>query len=191
MFKAPPAKPQTPLAAPQPVHATPDSTMSSPAGNPFANAAGSLDPDAKAGSGRKHQRIPSVVLSPSPSNETPGSPGEKPREIVLDLDDVDRVVPLSPVLRDELAISSTYHTTLSKPEFWEGLLVFLRYVVQFQSFNSMKQLLMPGTRRSQFQSESDVHLAFEDFLRASKGALTVSDIAKIRDHTGIIGMAGT
>ena len=50
---------------------------------------------------------------------------------------------------------------------------------------------MPGTRRSQFQSESDVHLAFEDFLRASKGSLTVSDIAKIRDHTGIIGMAGT
>ncbi|RXW15529.1 hypothetical protein EST38_g10331 [Candolleomyces aberdarensis] len=171
MFKAPPqGTPQ--VVAPKPVHAAPsDSSMlSSPTPpNPFASSAGSLDPDAKAPSGgRKHQRIPSVVLSPSPSNETQAH-GEKPKEILLDLD-TEAAVPLSPVLRDELTLTSSYHDTISKPEFWQRLLEFLE---------------------SQFQTESDAHLAFEDFLRASKGSLTVNDIAKIRDKTGVVGMAGT
>jgi UV excision repair protein RAD23 len=33
--------------------------------------------------------------------------------------------------------------------------------------------------------------AWEDFLRASKGSLTASQIAKIRDRVGIMGMSGT
>ena len=32
---------------------------------------------------------------------------------------------------------------------------------------------------------------FEDFLRASKGSMSASEIAKIRDHVGVVGMAGT
>lgn len=39
--------------------------------------------------------------------------------------------------------------------------------------------------------EADVLTAFEDFLRASKGSLTASQIAKIRDQVGVVGMAGT
>ena len=45
--------------------------------------------------------------------------------------------------------------------------------------------------RSEFVNESDAVLAFEDYLRATKGSLTPNEIAKIRDHTGIVGMAGT
>ncbi len=45
--------------------------------------------------------------------------------------------------------------------------------------------------RSEFINDSDAARAFEDYLRASKGSLTPNEIAKIRDHTGIVGMAGT
>jgi len=65
---------------------------------------------------------------------------------------------------------SLYHATLASPEFWNRLNLFLK---------------------SQFESETDALHVFEDFLRASKGALTANEIAKIRDHVGVIGMAGT
>lgn len=45
--------------------------------------------------------------------------------------------------------------------------------------------------RAEFTTENDALLAFEDFLRASKGTLSASEIAKIRDHVGVVGMAGT
>ena len=45
--------------------------------------------------------------------------------------------------------------------------------------------------RSEFQNEADALNAWEEFLRVSKGDLTASEIAKIRDHVGVVGMAGT
>lgn len=45
--------------------------------------------------------------------------------------------------------------------------------------------------RTEFPSQEDALIAFEDFLRASKGTLTASEIAKIRDQVGVVGMAGT
>ena len=39
--------------------------------------------------------------------------------------------------------------------------------------------------------DGDALTAFENFFRASKGALTPSQIAMIRDQVGIVGMAGT
>lgn len=64
-----------------------------------------------------HSRIPSVVLSPSPSL-TP-SPGEKLVDIPLILDTSS--IPASPA-----AVSDTpYHTTIAQPEFWEKLYAFL------------------------------------------------------------------
>ncbi|KAJ7126299.1 hypothetical protein C8R44DRAFT_781556 [Mycena epipterygia] len=105
---------------------------------------------------RRHQRIPSVVLSPSPSSETPGATAD----ITLTLDN-------SPSALPEL---SAYHVAIADPEFWQDLLVFLR---------------------TKFPTDADAQLAFEDFLRASKGTLTASEIARIRDRVGVIGMAGT
>ncbi|KAF8635388.1 hypothetical protein AX15_000391 [Amanita polypyramis BW_CC] len=120
----------------------------------------------------KHQRIPSVVLSPSPSMSTTdltGSEGAtggsgQEKDILLTLDATDVPQPLHP------ETLSTYHDTVAKPEFWERLLKFLK---------------------SEFANESDAVHAFEDYLRATKGSLTPNEIAKIRDHTGIVGMAGT
>ncbi|KAK7043218.1 hypothetical protein VNI00_008572 [Paramarasmius palmivorus] len=116
------------------------------------------------GGGRRHQRIPSVVLSPSPANDSPNpSPQMKPMDIELDIDD-----PRTTSARE--AVSGSYHEVVSKPEFWERLSVFLK---------------------SEFQNEADALNAWEEFLRVSKGDLTASEIAKIRDHVGVVGMAGT
>ncbi|KZT25690.1 hypothetical protein NEOLEDRAFT_1064568 [Neolentinus lepideus HHB14362 ss-1] len=118
---------------------------------------------------RSHSRVPSVVLSPSPSGAfTAGE--EKPVDILLSLDT--STIP-TPSLSPE-ASSSTYHDTISNPEFWQKLLDFLRHVSS-----------------TEFQNYDDAVTAWEDFLRVSKGTLTPGQIAKIRDHVGVVGMAGT
>ena len=51
---------------------------------------------------------------------------------------------------------------------------------------------MPNfTFRQEFKSEESSAHAFETFLVGSKGVLTPSEIAKIRDTVGIVGMGGT
>jgi len=123
--------------------------------------ASSLTP-AAAAKKRGHSRIPSVVLS------TPSSPLQKPQDIQLI--DADGFT-LSAEIGTEPAIpQSTYRATVSQPEYWEKLLAFLR---------------------SQFPANPDSSIAFEDYLAASKGVLTASEIAKIRDCVGVVGMAGT
>lgn len=78
-----------------------------------------LKPDSRpSGSRSKHQRIPSLVLSPSPSETS----GVTEKDIMLTLDTTSIS---SPIVHSEL---STYHTTISKPEFWDRLYSFLRYV---------------------------------------------------------------
>ncbi|KAJ7185345.1 hypothetical protein C8R46DRAFT_880843 [Mycena filopes] len=141
-----------------------------PADIPMADATAppppklTLDPPASAPGGpRRHTRIPSVVLSPSPSSESPpgGVTGES-KDITLTLDADALAMPT-----EEL---STYHAALAEPEFWEKLLVFLN--------------------TSSF-SPSDAERAWEDFLRAAKNTLTASEVARIRDRVGVSGMAGT
>lgn len=134
-----------------------------PAPNPISFRSGTLGPEARSKQGgKKHQRIPSVVLSPSPSLE---SSGVVEKDIMLTIDA--GVLP-SPVLQPDNM--STFHHTVAQPEFWERLHTFLK---------------------NEFKTPADVHLAFEDFLCASKGSLTPSEIAKIRDQVGVVGMAGT
>ncbi|KIJ11193.1 hypothetical protein PAXINDRAFT_119088 [Paxillus involutus ATCC 200175] len=114
--------------------------------------------------GHRHTRTPSIVLSPSPSVLSL-EPEGKPQDITLSLDT--SAIPtasLSPASR------STYQSSIAKPDFWRQLLEFLR---------------------KELSNDNDALIAFEDFLCASKGRLTASEIAKIRDHVGIVGMAGT
>ncbi|KAI0918412.1 hypothetical protein AcV5_002411 [Taiwanofungus camphoratus] len=119
------------------------------------------EPETKTRSG--HGRIPSVVLSPSPSI-TP-SPGEKLVDIPLVLDTSS--IPASP---SSGASHTSYHATICQPLFWERLYTFLAV---------------------EFPNQSDAAMAWEDFFCASKGSLSVSEIAKIRDRVGVVGMAGT
>lgn len=102
------------------------SPMLTPEQEPGSNLfkSGTLDPEARSRhGGRRHQRIPSVVLSPSPSVE---SSGTVEKDIMLDIDA--GVLP-SPVLRSDTM--STYHQTVAQPEFWDRLHTFLKYVLTF------------------------------------------------------------
>ncbi|KAL0959881.1 hypothetical protein HGRIS_011550 [Hohenbuehelia grisea] len=120
-----------------------------------------VDPTKSTPAGKRHQRIPSVVLSPSPSSGSPVF--EKPMDITLSIDPSTT----GGFPTDSL---STYHATVAKPAFWSNMRTFLSH---------------------EFAAEGDALQAFEDFLCATKGTLTASEIAKIRDEVGVIGMAGT
>ncbi|KAG7098293.1 hypothetical protein E1B28_000256 [Marasmius oreades] len=120
--------------------------------------------------GKKHQRIPSVVLSPSPANDSPSpglsgvnGPEPVPMDIELNIDDP-QPEPQSP------GLATPYHEVISNPMFWEKMWAFLS---------------------TEFSNGSDSRAAWEEFLNASKGYLTAHEIAKIRDHVGLVGMAGT
>ncbi|KDR80208.1 hypothetical protein GALMADRAFT_116836 [Galerina marginata CBS 339.88] len=151
-----------PTATP-PQTSAPMATVAAPVPKPFGSGKLDANPPARGGEKKhgKHQRIPSVVLSPSPSDNSPGLE----KDIVLTIDT--GALP-SPVGQPETL--STYHQTVANPVFWEKLFAFIE---------------------KEFTTEGDIHLAFEDFLCAAKGSLTASEIAKIRDHVGVVGMAGT
>jgi len=120
-----------------PVSASPASS-SEPLPVPNSNAfkSGTLHPDAHSKQGgKRHQRIPSVMLSPSSSLESSGA-GEK--DIMLTIDP--GVLP-SPDLQPDTM--STYHQTVFQPEFWERLHDFLK---------------------NEFRTPLDIHSAFEDFF---------------------------
>ncbi|KAL5522586.1 hypothetical protein ACEPAG_8603 [Sanghuangporus baumii] len=123
----------------------------------------SLEPDSTR-KGR-HSRIPSVVLSPSPSPSTKTLPLDvPPSPILLTLDT--SIIP-SPT---ETTILDPYQKKIRSPDFWERLYDFLR---------------------TEFPDEKDADEAFETFLLGAKGSLSASDIAKIRDQLGITGMNGS
>ncbi|KLO09834.1 hypothetical protein SCHPADRAFT_922264 [Schizopora paradoxa] len=127
-----------------------------------SGAASRLDVGAKTPA-RKHNRIPSVVLSPSPNSSSTALPlVETPGDIQLTLDapDVDGRV------ADSL---DAYHQKIASPQFWERMHEFLR---------------------AEFVTPEDTRSAFEAFFVGSKGQLSPNEIAKIRDTVGIVGMSG-
>ena len=115
----------TPPVSASPILPSSPEPLSVPNSNPFGS--GTLDPEARSTQGgRRHQRIPSVMLSPSPSLE---SSGTVEKDIMLTIDP--GVLP-SPVLQSDSM--STFHQTMSQPEFWERLHAFLKYVLPFFFF---------------------------------------------------------
>jgi ubiquitin-like protein 4 len=141
-----------------------------------------LVPEPKESRARQgHGRIPSVVLSPSPSL-TPLA-DEKLVDIPLLLDTSN--IPPSSI---SSAPDTPYHTVISQPEFWDRLYSFLRCALGRTIVRSSR--VLKGICSSEFANEGDAGQAWEDFFCASKGSLSVSEIAKIRDKLGVIGMAG-
>ena len=128
-----------------------------------------------------HSRIPSVVLSPSPSLMPLAD--EKLVDIPLILDTSNL-----PANSGSPAPDTPYHTIISKPEFWDRLYTFLGYVLSTIHDSHLTNIT---AFRTEFSTKSDAAQAWEDFFCASKGTLSVSEIAKIRDKVGVIGMAGT
>lgn len=152
--------------APAETMSTSESTLkpgSSPSLAPIVTMTPPEDSEPSSKPKRGHTRIPSVVLSPSPSSTSPLD--EKPADIPLTFDTTE--IPTA----SEAAgpPRTTYHATISDPVFWEKLYAFLK---------------------TEFALQNDAQDAFEDFLNSSKGSLSAHEIAKIRDHVGIFGMAG-
>jgi len=125
----------------------PSNPIPRPTNTTFSPSPSSLSVDGHASSSDKpassaprrgrHQRIPSVVLSPSPSTSTTdllagtegntGSGAAPPQEkdIILVLDTMDVPQPIHP------ETLSTYHNVVANPEYWEKLLRFLKYARSF------------------------------------------------------------
>ncbi|KAG1826632.1 hypothetical protein EV424DRAFT_1390170 [Suillus variegatus] len=143
---------------------SPSPPSTSPVKMKYSNLPEIQTPQPKLATGHKHTRTPSIVLSPSPSIVSL-EPEVKPHDIDLTLD-----TSLLPTASISRAARSSYQTVISEPPFWDRLYSYLR---------------------TEFSNDNDALIAFEDFLRASKGGLTASEIAKIRDHVGVVGMAGT
>ncbi|KAI0728468.1 ubiquitin-domain-containing protein [Fomitopsis betulina] len=142
---------------------TPRASVAAPAPKRVEGEHITLLPEQPARSRGGHGRTPSIVLSPSPS--TSPSPGEKLNDIPLLLDTSNIPEPSK-----SGAPITPYHGTISQPAFWENLLNFLK---------------------TEFPNGNEAAQAWEDFLCASKGTLSVSEIAKIRDYVGVTGMAGS
>ena len=136
-----------------------------------------LEPGART---ERHRRVPSVILSPSPNTLTPLREGAPPVDVALSLDDGDILPPAH-------APPTPYQNVISSPDFWSDLLDFLG-LVKTSSINAYVFSTVPFSSR--FATRSDVENAFEEFFRASKISLTPHQIAKIRDHVGVTGMAG-
>lgn len=86
--------------------------------------------------------------------------------------------PLSP------SISRLHENRIRSTEFWTGLRGFIE--LQFSGHSTEAGNASPG--RS--QGEAEIERIFEDFFLSQKHHLTASDVAKIRDATGMFGMAG-
>lgn len=142
-----------------------------------------LDPDSRSRSVSRtpsHSRIPSVVLSPSPSLPSL-TMQENPSQITLSLDTTDATMHDAPT-------KNAYQEKISSPEFWDRLFGFLKYVCNIYSI--CFRILIFGFR-IEFSTPEDAESAFESFLVGVKGYLTPSEIAKIRDTVGVVGMGGT
>jgi len=119
-----------PQVSASPMPASPPEPLLVPSPNSFGS--GTLDPEARSKQGgRRHQRIPSVVLSPSPSLEASGA---TEKDIILT---IDAGALSSPVLQSDTM--STFHHTVAQPAFWERLHAFLKYVYPSFFFTQIRR----------------------------------------------------
>lgn len=91
-----------------------------PSSLPISSSTGSLSGSVSGGKKHSHQRIPSVVLSPSPSNDELNA-DTKTKDVLLTLDTDN--LGSGGVPKETLG---SYHLTISSPAFWERMIGFLR-----------------------------------------------------------------
>lgn len=108
---------------PSPSSLSPLSSPNPPPPQPQGFGSGTLNPQARpsttTSSKGKHTRIPSVVLSPSPSLDSLRGTGVE-KDILITLDSDPLPSPQSETL-------TTFHETVSNPDFWQRLYDFLKY----------------------------------------------------------------
>ena len=124
----------TPPVSASPMLASSPEPLSVPKTSQFESGT-LLHPEARSKQGgRKHHRIPSVMLSPSSSLESSGA-GDKDIMLTIDPD----VLPNPDLQPDTM---STYHLTMSQPEFWKRLYEFLKYVFLLANWVLIKTVLL-------------------------------------------------
>ncbi len=89
--------------------------------------------------------------------------------------------PLSP------SISRLHENRIRSTEFWTGLRSYLE--LQFSGPNVEAGAASPGPS-GRSPGDAEIERIFEDFFLSQKHHLTASDIARVRDATGMFGMAG-
>ncbi|PWY99726.1 bola-like protein [Testicularia cyperi] len=89
--------------------------------------------------------------------------------------------PLSP------SISRLHEHKIRSIEFWTGLRSYLE--LQFSGPNPEAGAASPGPS-GRTPGDAEIERIFEDFFLSQKHHLTASDVAKVRDATGMFGMAG-
>lgn len=89
--------------------------------------------------------------------------------------------PLSP------SISRLHENRIRSTEFWTGLRSYLE--LQFSGHNAEAGAASPGPS-GRSPGDAEVERIFEDFFLSQKHHLTASDVARVRDATGMFGMAG-
>ncbi|KZO94244.1 hypothetical protein CALVIDRAFT_501842 [Calocera viscosa TUFC12733] len=114
--------------------------------------------------------IPTLTLSTEvPSRpQSPGAP-QLPNTVHTVPINTDILTASQPGPQPDPGTSASYHQTISSAQFWTRLFGFLKL---------------------QFEEEEDAAQALEDFLLASKSALSAGEIARIRETVGISGMGG-
>jgi len=132
---------------------------------------------------------PENFAAPSPSKLTTGPPqGKHGRSLSGNADqmaipslklsptaspsvDLSRAMDLEgePVPRTRTPTAEGYHQIITDPEFWVKLLTFLK---------------------GEFRTDEDATTCWESWFLASKEVLTPTQIAKVRDVTGIMSMGG-
>ena len=89
--------------------------------------------------------------------------------------------PLSP------SISRLHENKIRSTEFWTGLRSYLE--LQFSGPSVEAGAASPGPS-GRSPGDAEIERIFEDFFLSQKHHLTASDVAKVRDATGMFGMAG-
>lgn len=89
--------------------------------------------------------------------------------------------PLSP------SISRLHENKIRSTEFWTGLRSYLE--MQFSGPNPEAGASSPGPS-GRSPGDSEIERIFEDCFLSQKQHLTANEVAKIRDATGMFGMAG-
>lgn len=176
------------------------SHASYPAGSPPFRPSSPGSPSAAAiGAGRN--RAGSGASTPRSAPGTPAGLGSRSRgpsiSIPIDLDNIDLMNPLSADRKTPVGLSPVFLSTVKDPHTWAGLLEFLD--AQFDKHDplvvttpgkdqTMEEAATAAAQDKDYREETK--RTFETWLASSKDYLTASDIARIRDSTGIWGMGG-
>jgi len=106
--------------------------------------------------------------------------------VPIDLDNIDMM--MNPLYSSDrthpVGLSPNFIKTMKDPNVWNDLLGFLDG--KFKQHDNGKEMDVEGGA----EHSNDSKRVFEMWLNASKEWMTASDIARIRDSTGVWGLAG-